>query len=94
MQDRTSCSVDILLIVLVDTPFCATVPKTLAKRVSNGYGLLDDSQTKYLNGIALGWLPDFTVPGAVNTINNAIDRPMSIIGDYVGVGMPSLDWVV
>lgn len=59
------------------------MPKTLAKRVSNGFGLLDDSQTKYLNGIALGWLPDFTVPSAVATINNALDRPMSIIGDYV-----------
>lgn len=59
------------------------MPKTLAKRVSNGFGLLDDSQTKYLNGIALGWLPDFTVAGSVATINNALDRPMSIIGDYV-----------
>lgn len=59
------------------------MPKTLAKRVSNGFGLLDDSQTKYLNGLALGWLPNFEVAGSVNTINNAIDKPMSVIGDYV-----------
>ena len=59
------------------------MPKTLAKRASNGFGLLDDSQTKYLNGLALGWLPNFEVAGAVSTINNAIDRPMSVIGDYV-----------
>ncbi|KAK9900216.1 glycoside hydrolase family 26 protein [Cystobasidium minutum MCA 4210] len=62
-----------------------TLPKTLAKRVSNGFGLLDDSQVKYHNGIAMGWLPDFTVSGAVNSINNALDRPMSIIGDYVQI---------
>lgn len=61
------------------------LPKTLAKRASNGFGLLDNSQTKYLNGIALGWLPNFEVPGAVNTINNALDRPMSVIGDYVQI---------
>lgn len=67
------------------TFFIVSVPKTLAKRITNGYGLLDSSQTLYRNGIALGWLPDFTAAGAVKSINDALPRPMSVIGDYVSL---------
>ena len=63
-------------------------PLTLKKRVTNGYGLLDSSQTAYKNNIALGWLPNFEVRGSVKAINDALDLPLSIIGDYV-----SLSWL-
>ena len=52
-------------------------------RQANTFGLPDESNTKYLNGIALGWLPDFEVPDAVSTINKALNKPMAVIGDYV-----------
>lgn len=56
----------------------------MGKRASHDiYGLLDQSKTKHLNDIALGWLPDFEAPEAVKTINDALSKPMAIIGDYV-----------
>lgn len=75
---------------LTDKSLCITVSRALTRKPGHYlYGLHDGKDTKHRYDIALGWTPDFNDPTAISTINAALDKPMSIIGDTVGTRLVS-----